>query len=62
MVWRNDLNENLKKKIRDVLLTTQGGSWSYHGTIQGFSATTDKDYDPVRETAEILKMDLTKLK
>lgn len=57
-VWRKDLPQELKAKIAAGLADMRDVSWSYHGPINGFKPTNDKEYDVLRQTAQQLKLDL----
>ena len=62
IVVRGDLPADFKKKIQDALITMdeqtihQVGGW---GNIARYQKVSDSDYDIIRETAEILGMDVT---
>ncbi len=62
MLYRTNLPEDLKKKIRDAFYGFKNLPFGEMGTVARFDPATDKDYDPVREIAKTLKLDLTKKK
>ena len=62
MLYRTNLPEDLKKKIREAFYGFKNLPFGEMGTVARFDPATDKDYDPVREIAKTLKLDLTKKK
>ncbi|SFU96814.1 phosphonate transport system substrate-binding protein [Polaromonas sp. YR568] len=62
MVWRKDLPADLKKRIRAAFLEAKDITWHVHGMLNGFKPTTDADYNIIRETAQLLNLDLKTLK
>lgn len=62
VLYRKDLPEDLKKKIREAFYEMKNLPFGEMGTVAQFKPATDKDYDPVREIAQVLKLDLTKVK
>lgn len=62
---RGDLPEELKAKIKQALLTMDEQTFfkvKGWGDIGKYVEAKDSDYDIIRKTAEILNLDLTKLK
>lgn len=55
MVWRNDLRDVDKKKIRDAFLAMESVSFGDQGVVTRYVATNDQAYDIVREAAELTK-------
>ncbi len=62
LLYRKNLPEDLKKKIRDGFAKVQNLPFGEMGTVARFDPATDKDYDPIREIASVLKLDLSKMK
>jgi len=62
LLYRKNLSEDLKKKIRDAFFSVKNLAFGEMGTVARFDPATDKDYDPIREIASALKLDLTKVK
>lgn len=62
LLYRKNLPDDLKKKIRDAFAKVQNLPFGEMGTVARFDPATDKDYDPIREIASTLKLDLTKMK
>ena len=62
LLYRKSLPEDLKKKIRDAFAQVKNLPFGEMGTVARFDPATDKDYDPIREIASVLKLDLTKMK
>ncbi|MBN9085828.1 MAG: phosphonate ABC transporter substrate-binding protein [Reyranella sp.] len=62
MVWRKDLPDDLKKRVKDAFLAIKDLNWSDQGKLNGFKPTSDADYDVVRETAKLANIDLKKHK
>jgi phosphonate transport system substrate-binding protein len=62
MVWRKDLPEETKKKVKTAFLAIKDLNWSDQGKLNGFRETNDAAYDPVRETAKLANIDLKKQK
>lgn len=60
MLYRTSLPEDLKKKIREAFYGFKNLPFGEMGTVARFDPATDKDYDPVREIAKTLNLDLTK--
>lgn len=61
-VWRKNLSPELKAKIKTAFLGVRDISWADQGKLNRFVETDDKAYDIIRETAKLLKLDLTKMK
>jgi phosphonate transport system substrate-binding protein len=62
VLYRTDLPEDLKKSIREAFYKMENLPFGEMGTVARFQPATDKDYDPVRDIASALKLDLTKKK
>ncbi|MFQ6022090.1 MAG: phosphonate ABC transporter substrate-binding protein [Acidiferrobacterales bacterium] len=62
MLYRKNLPEDLKKKIREAFYSFKNMPFGEMGTVARFQPASDKDYDPVRDIAKALKLDLTKKK
>jgi phosphonate transport system substrate-binding protein len=62
MVWRKDLPDDLKAKVRAAFLGVKDLNWSDQGKLNGFRETNDAAYDVVRETAKLANIDLKKQK
>ncbi len=62
LLYRKNLPEDLKKKIRDAFYSVKNLPFGEMGTVARFDPATDKDYDPVRQVATALKLDLKKMK
>jgi len=61
-VWRKNLPPELKEKIRTAFLNIRDITWADQGKLNRFVETNDQAYDVIRETAKVLKLDLTKMK
>lgn len=62
MVWRKDLPDGLKAKLRAAFAEIRNMSWTEQGVVAKFEPTTDDAYDPIRDIAKLLDLDLKKLK
>jgi len=62
VVYRRDLPEPLKQRIRAAFASMHDIPWSKGTVIKRWVPTTDENYAVVRETAKLLKLDLTKMK
>ena len=62
VLYRKNLPEDLKKKIRDAFYSIKNLPFGEMGTVARFDPIADKDYDPLREIAKTLNLDLTKVK
>lgn len=62
LLYRKNLPEELKKKIREAFYGVKNLPFGEMGTVARFDPATDKDYDPIREIASALKLDLKKMK
>jgi phosphonate transport system substrate-binding protein len=62
MVWRKDLPDDFKAKIKAGFLGIKDLNWSDQGKLNGFRETSDAAYDVVRETAKLANIDLKKQK
>jgi phosphonate transport system substrate-binding protein len=61
-VYRRDLPEDLKAKVREALSEVRDMPWGAHSVIKRWAPTNDAAYDVVRDTAKLLKLDLKKMK
>jgi phosphonate transport system substrate-binding protein len=62
LLYRKTLSEDMKKKIRDAFFSVKNLAFGEMGTVARFDPITDKEYDPLREIASTLKLDLKKMK
>jgi phosphonate transport system substrate-binding protein len=65
IVWRKDLPEDLKEKIKQAFLNMHkedSQALSGYGAIIRYDEARDSEYDIIRETAKILNLDLSKIK
>ncbi len=62
LLYRKALSEDMKKKIRDAFFSVKNLAFGEMGTVARFDPASDKDYDPLREIASALKLDLRKMK
>jgi phosphonate transport system substrate-binding protein len=62
MVWRKNLDPQLKQKVAAALASIKDVPWGDQGQLDGFQPTTDAAYDVVRDTAKVLDLDLRRLK
>jgi phosphonate transport system substrate-binding protein len=62
VLYRKNLSEALKKKIREAFYSVKNLPFGEMGTVARFDPIADKDYDPLREIAKTLDLDLTKVK
>jgi phosphonate transport system substrate-binding protein len=62
MVYRRDLPEKLKAKIREAFGQIRDLPWGPKSTIKQWLPAKDADYDVIRETAKLLGLDLKKMK
>lgn len=62
MVMQGNLAPGLKQSIRSAFINMKDKEVLKAFRIDGFSATDDKAYDVLRETATLLKLDLAKTK
>lgn len=62
--WRKDLSADLKAKIKEAFLKVAEENpdalSAYGGKVEGYVETTDDKYDVIRDTAQILNLDLSK--
>lgn len=61
IVVRSDMDEELKKKIQDAWLNLPQELTEEAWGVLKYVKTNDSDYDSLREVAEVLNLDLTKL-
>ena len=62
VLYRKNMPEDLKKKIRDAFYSIKNLPFGEMGTVARFDPITDKDYDPLRDIAKTLNLDLSKVK
>ena len=62
LLYRKTLPEDMKAKIREAFFSVKNLAFGEMGTVARFDPATDKDYDPIREIASALKLDLRKFK
>jgi phosphonate transport system substrate-binding protein len=62
MTMQGNLAPALKEAIRSAFLDIKDKEVLKSFRVEGFSATDDKAYDVLRETAAILKLDMAKIK
>lgn len=62
LLYRKALSEDMKKKVRDAFFSVKNLSFGEMGTVARFDPATDKTYDPIRDIASALKLDLKKMK
>jgi phosphonate transport system substrate-binding protein len=62
LLYRKNLPEDMKAKIREAFFSVKNLAFGEMGTVARFDPATDKDYDPIREIASALKLDLRKFK
>ncbi|MFJ4346285.1 phosphonate ABC transporter substrate-binding protein [Pseudomonas sp. NPDC089401] len=62
MAWRQDLDPVLKHKLAAAMAQVKNVAWTDQGMLNGFQPTNDKAYDVVRETAQVLDLDLGGMK
>lgn len=62
MVWRKDLDPELKQRLATALAEVKDIPWGDQGMLNGFQPTRDSAYDVVRDTAKVLDLDLSKMK
>lgn len=60
--WRKNLPDELKANIKSAFLNIRDITWADQGKLNRFVETNDQAYDIIRETAKVLKLDLTKMK
>src|ERR1044072_4712675 len=61
-VWRRNLPDELKARIKTAFLNIKDITWADQGKLNRFVETNDKAYDVIRDTAKALKLDLSKMK
>lgn len=62
MVWRKDMDPELKKKIAAAFANIKNVEFGDQGVLNGFVPTNDATYNVVRDTANILNLDLKAMK
>jgi len=60
--WRKNLPDELKTRIKTAFLAIRDITWADQGKLNRFVETNDQAYDVIRETAKVLKLDLTRMK
>ena len=58
LLYRRNLSEDMKKRIREAFFSVKNLAFGEMGTVARFDPATDKDYDPIRDIASALKLDL----
>jgi phosphonate transport system substrate-binding protein len=61
-VYRRDLPEELKAKLRSAMSQSHDMQWGPTNVIKRWQPTNDSAYDIVRDTAKLLNLDLKKMK
>ncbi|HVT54855.1 MAG TPA: phosphate/phosphite/phosphonate ABC transporter substrate-binding protein [Xanthobacteraceae bacterium] len=62
VLYRKNLPEDLKKKIREAFYSVKNLPFGEMGTVARFDPIKDSDYDALRDIAKTLNLDLTKVK
>ena len=62
LLYRRNLSDDMKKRIREAFFSIKNLAFGEMGTVARFDPATDADYDPLREIASALKLDLRKMK
>jgi phosphonate transport system substrate-binding protein len=62
VLYRKNLPEGLKKKIRAAFYRVKNLPFGEMGTVARFDPIKDSDYDTLRDIAKTLNLDLTKVK
>ena len=62
ITMQGNLAPTLKQAIRDAFLTMKDKDVLKSFRVEAFAATDDKAYDVLRETAQVLKLDIAKMK
>jgi phosphonate transport system substrate-binding protein len=62
LLYRKSLSEDMKKRIREAFFSIKNLAFGEMGTVARFDPASDADYDPLREIAKALKLDLKKMK
>jgi phosphonate transport system substrate-binding protein len=62
LLYRKNLSDDMKKKIREAFFSIKNLAFGEMGTVARFDPATDADYDPLREIAKALNLDLKKMK
>src|SRR5688500_3214183 len=62
LLYRRNLSDDMKKRIREAFFSVKNLAFGEMGAVARFDPATDKDYDPIREIASALKLDLKKFK
>jgi phosphonate transport system substrate-binding protein len=61
-VWRKNLPDDLKAKIKAAFLNVKDIVWADQGKLNRFVETDDAAYNVIRDTAKVLNLDLKKMK
>ena len=61
-VWRKNLSDDLKARIKTAFLGIRDITWADQGKLNRFVETNDAAYNVIRETAKVLNLDLSKMK
>lgn len=61
-VWRKNLSDDLKQRIKGAFLKITDITWADQGKLKRFVETNDAAYDIIRDTAKVLNLDLKKMK
>ncbi|WDY55736.1 phosphonate ABC transporter substrate-binding protein [Pseudomonas sp. PSKL.D1] len=62
MAFRKNLDPALKHKLAAAMAQVKNVAWTDQGMLNGFQPTNDAAYDVVRETAQVLDLDLGGMK
>ena len=61
-VWRRNLPQALKERIRAAFLAIRDITWADQGKLNRFVETNDAAYNVIRETARVLNLDLSRMR
>jgi phosphonate transport system substrate-binding protein len=61
-VWRRNLPQELKNRIRTAFLNIRDITWADQGKLNRFVETNDAAYNVIRETARVLNLDLSRMR
>lgn len=61
-VWRRNLPQALKDRIRAAFLAIRDITWADQGKLNRFVETNDAAYNVIRETARVLNLDLSRMR
>jgi phosphonate transport system substrate-binding protein len=62
VVIRRDLPEDMKARIKAAFADMHDVPWGKGSVLKRWAPATDADYQVVRDTAKLLKLDLEKMK